>query len=158
MSLFKDIVFGRPNGLRQNIWKMLRSEEDTSPASSYSAPPFEPEQSDMPLEAPKNITPPDGFEVVLHKDALEEEQGKEVIIAGKAIAVFNLGGDFFATSSICPNSGAPLIEGEVEDGIITCPYYGWSYDIRTGDCLTNPDIRLSIYEVRIEGDGVCIRI
>ena len=77
--MFKSIIFGRPNGIRRTllrgIFQKLFRQEDTSPASSYSAP--SPDQGvvaggSIKLEPPKDITPPDGYEVVLHKDALLE--------------------------------------------------------------------------------------
>ena len=136
---------------------MVRSSEDTSPSTSYSAPVSEPEWESTTLEAPKDITPPDGFEVVLHKDALENNQMTEVFIAGTSIALCNLDGEFYAISSVS-NGGAPLVEGEIKDGIVTCPYHGWEYDIRTGICQTKPTVKLQTYEVVVEGVGVCVRV
>ena len=178
MALWKDIVFGRPNGYRQKVWKMFNgSKEDYSPSSSYSAPAansdsqstkyqstkyqsseYKSGSDSSKLEPPKDITPPDGFEVVLHKDALKPGEVTEVIIAGTAIALSNVDGKFYATSSTCPHADGPLAEGDLDGGILVCPYHGWGFDVKTGACQTNPDILLPTYEALLEGDGVCVRI
>ena len=69
-------------------------------------------------------------------------------VNGRAIVVFNLGGEFFALNNRCPHRGGSLCQGKqtglVEsDGpgnyrysrpgeIIRCPWHGWEFDIRTG--------------------------
>jgi nitrite reductase (NADH) small subunit len=45
------------------------------------------------------------------------------------ISVFNVDGTFYATSNICPHAQAPLHEGFIEDGRITCPWHGWSFPL-----------------------------
>ena len=66
---------GRENGIRRVRRAVFGGAVDTSPGSAYSAPrdePPPPAEAALGLhpEAPKDVTPPDGFEVVLHKDAL----------------------------------------------------------------------------------------
>jgi nitrite reductase/ring-hydroxylating ferredoxin subunit/multimeric flavodoxin WrbA len=48
------------------------------------------------------------------------------------IAVFNVGGKFYAISDICAHKGAPLHEGNLVNSIVTCPWHGWEYDVRNG--------------------------
>ena len=49
-----------------------------------------------------------------------------------AIAVYNLGGSFFATADRCTHGSASLSDGEIIDGNIYCPLHAGGFDIRTG--------------------------
>ena len=84
LERIKNLVVGRPNGLRRRIVSMFLSEgEDTSPNASFSSPMGQPATTESSVytpsstEPPKGVTPPEGFEVVLHKDGLEEGQERE---------------------------------------------------------------------------------
>ncbi|NOY27996.1 MAG: Rieske (2Fe-2S) protein [Oligoflexia bacterium] len=112
----------------------------------------------MSPEAPKDVTPPSGYEVVLHKDALPAGRVVEIIIGGTAIAVANVAGTFYACTNTCPHAGGPLGEGSLQGSLLTCPYHGWIYDLIDGSCKTNPDIVLTMYDVVVEKDAVCVRI
>ncbi len=67
-------------------------------------------------------------------EEVKEGRGKKVIIENEEIALFKIGEEIFAVSNICPHQKfAKLHEGIFENGIITCPMHGWSYDVRTGN-------------------------
>lgn len=167
MALLKTILFGRENGTRAKIRRMFfggGQDRDTSPNSSYSAP-SEPIVTGgvtaggaNKLEPPKDVTPPDGFEVVLHKDALSPGEVTEVIIGGTAIAIANVDGSFHALSNACPHAGGPLGEGQLEGSLLRCPYHGWTFDVADGACRTNPDVRATTFDVHVERDAVCVRL
>ncbi len=171
LNTIKKLVMGRPNGLRRKIMNMVFNEgEDTSPNASFASPMGGADDIDSnfsktpstPLEAPKDVTPPEGFEVVLHKDALEEGSIVEVIIAGTAIAVAKANGSVYAFSNTCPHAGGPLSEGSLEIGDdhvwVRCPYHGWDFDLDSGACMTSPDSTVGCYETHLEGDAVCVKI
>jgi len=110
------------------------------------------------LEPPKDVTPPEGFEVVLHKDALGAGEVIEIIIAGRAIAVANVDGSFFALSNACPHAQGPLGEGALAGPVVSCPYHGWEFDVRTGACLTDPASEVETYAVEVVDHAVCVAI
>ena len=164
MSFLKTLLAGRPNGLRARLFK---GEPGGSAPASSSAPSRKPEaappvaaEKAMGLlkEAPKNVTPPDGYEVVLHKDALPEGQIIEVIIGGTSIAVANVGGHHCAITNTCPNAGGQLGEGKLDGNVVTCPYHGWKYDVTNGACLTDTAVKVRTYKVQIVGDAVCVEL
>ena len=74
------------------------------------------------------------------------------------IALFKSGGEVFALEGICPHKGAPLGQGTVADGVVSCPFHGWQFDIRTGACLDRPDRPARCIPVRIiDGDvQICL--
>jgi nitrite reductase/ring-hydroxylating ferredoxin subunit len=71
---------------------------------------------------------------------------------GDQIVVFNVNGEFYATSNVCPHKGAPLAEGILCGSVIECEWHGWQFDVRTGECLTVTE-KIQTYRVAIE-DGV----
>jgi len=82
--------------------------------------------------------------------------GKTVEAAGKQIALFNVGGKFYAIDNACKHRGGPLGEGEVDGGMVTCPWHGWEYDVTTGANLDDPSVRLGCYPVKVEGNDILI--
>jgi nitrite reductase/ring-hydroxylating ferredoxin subunit len=58
----------------------------------------------------------------------------------------------------CAHLGLPLDDGVVEDGIITCPFHGFRYDLASGECLTAPEVQLLPHAVRVIGDRVEVRL
>jgi nitrite reductase/ring-hydroxylating ferredoxin subunit len=58
----------------------------------------------------------------------------------------------------CAHLGMPLDMGEVADGVLTCPYHGFRYDLRSGECLTAPEVQLEAHAVRVVGDRIEIRL
>ncbi|MEW5943716.1 MAG: non-heme iron oxygenase ferredoxin subunit [Pseudomonadota bacterium] len=81
-----------------------------------------------------------------------------VDVEGTAIAVFNLGGEYYAIEDTCTHDGGELASGEVEGGIITCPRHGARFSIKTGAVLAPPAYEpVATFPVRIEGGVVQVR-
>ncbi len=80
----------------------------------------------------------------------------QVEIDGERVALHNVDGEIFATSGSCPHQGGPLAEGDIEAGILTCPWHGWRFDIKTGECLTAPGERIACHKVKAEGDDIYV--
>lgn len=168
MGLLKTIVLGRPNGIRRTLAGKLGLGATGASAEGRAAPSngghpsedHEPAERALGLrkEAPKDVTPPDGYEVVLHKDALDPGKIIEIIIGGTAIAVANVDGAYFAISNTCAHADGPLGEGSLSGSIVTCPYHGWQYDVRDGACKTHANAKVSTYPVQVVGNAVCVRL
>jgi nitrite reductase/ring-hydroxylating ferredoxin subunit len=109
-------------------------------------------------EPPKDVTPPEGYEVVLHKDALEKGRIIEIIIAGTAIAVAHVDQRYYAIANACPHADGPLGEGQLDGTLVTCPYHGWQFDLTDGSCKTNPYAKVTTYPVQVVGDAVCVKL
>src|ERR1700694_4856299 len=88
-------------------------------------------------------------------------------VNGRAIVVFNLGGEFFALNNRSPHRGGGRSEGRQtclleSDGprnycysrpgeIIRCPWHGWEFDIRTGQSWCDPTrVRARPYTVSVQ--------
>ena len=82
--------------------------------------------------------------------------GRIVEVAGKKIALFNVGGKFYAIDNACKHRGGPLGEGELDGANVICPWHGWEYDVTTGANLDDPSVKLGCYPVKVEGEDILV--
>jgi nitrite reductase/ring-hydroxylating ferredoxin subunit len=107
--------------------------------------------------------------VVASADEIPKGGRKIVTVAGRSIGIFNLDGDYFALRNRCPHQGGALCEGtlwgvlkadvpgvfeyEPSREILTCPWHGWEFHVRTGQSWCDPRrLRVRRYDVTVE-DG-----
>jgi nitrite reductase/ring-hydroxylating ferredoxin subunit len=82
---------------------------------------------------------------------------KHAEVAGRAIAVANVDGQYYAIDSACTHVGGPLAEGELSGSVLMCPWHGGQFDVRTGDVLRPPPRDPArVYPVRVEGDAILV--
>ena len=82
-----------------------------------------------------------------------------VICEGRRLAVYRLGGAYFATSDACPHQGASLSEGCVVEHYIECPAHFALFNIRTGESCGGPTEQgVKTYATRVEGGEVHVDI
>lgn len=67
--------------------------------------------------------------------------------SGRRYAVFAAGGELYVTDGACPHNGGPLAEGLVRDGVLTCPWHWYRYELATGKCRTAAEYELRRYPV-----------
>jgi 3-phenylpropionate/trans-cinnamate dioxygenase ferredoxin component len=73
------------------------------------------------------------------------------------IAVFNVGGTYYAIEDVCTHDDGPLAEGELHGYEIECPRHGARFDIRNGKVTRLPAVvPVQWFEVRVEGDDIQI--
>ena len=68
---------------------------------------------------------------------------------GRSFAVFEVSGELVVTDGACPHNGGPLAEGLVRDGVVTCPWHWYSYELATGRCRTAAGYQLRRYPVAL---------
>jgi nitrite reductase/ring-hydroxylating ferredoxin subunit len=92
-------------------------------------------------------------------DELPPGQMRCVVVDGLPIALANVAGEIFAFSDTCRHEGGPLSNGALIDHTVTCPWHGWTYDIRSGKSLVPPlGLRIPTYPVYIDGDTIAVEI
>ena len=82
----------------------------------------------------------------------------EVVVKETVLAVFNLDGEYKVLDGICPHQGGPLGKGALSGCVVTCPWHGWQFDVRTGQQQINARIVHSTYATRIDGDNVQVQL
>ena len=59
---------------------------------------------------------------------------------------------FIVIPNSCPHAGGNLSAGELNETVVRCPWHQWEFDLRTGACVHNEQVRVRRYTVRVE-DG-----
>ena len=110
--------------------------------------------------------------VIATADEIPPGGRKIVSVNGREIGVFNLDGDYYALRNICPHRTGPLCRGRVrplvlpngmtgmtytrEGEIIKCPWHQWEFDIKTGEALYDPQLRVRTYRVEVEDEQLVL--
>ena len=82
-----------------------------------------------------------------------------ILVAGRDIALYNAGGEIFATDNICTHGQARLCEGFLEGHEIECPLHQGKFDVRTGQPTCAPVTEaIRSYPVRVEGGRVFLAL
>ena len=104
--------------------------------------------------------------------------GERRIVAhdGEEIGVFCWQGAFYAYQNLCVHQGGPACEGvimhKVEDVLgpdrtwhgqkfsgevhFVCPWHGYEYDLKTGECAADRRLRLKAYQVVRRGEDIYV--
>jgi nitrite reductase/ring-hydroxylating ferredoxin subunit len=91
-------------------------------------------------------------------DELPPGAAKEVEHEGRVYAIYNVGGTLMVIDGICPHQGGPLAEGDVAGAIVTCPWHGWQFDLRSGTMPSGSRIKQEVFEVKVEGRDVLVAV
>jgi ferredoxin-nitrite reductase len=130
------VRFGEFDRVRRQI-RML---QPTSPA----APP-----------PPERAAPPPVS--TIRPDEIAEGSGKAITVSGTEIAVFKCEGQLYATQNWCPHAGSALAAGALDGGAVVCPAHGYRFDLRTGACATDAQLRLKTFRLVPDGAGFTVQ-
>jgi len=87
-------------------------------------------------------------------DDVFEGTAIRVDTAGLALAVYNIGGQFYVTDDTCTHGPGSLSEGYIDGHIVECDFHNGQFDIRTGEVVAPPClIPVKTYRTIVE-DGV----
>ena len=98
------------------------------------------------------------FVKVLAAAELPPGSCREVLVSGKPVALFNVGGAFHAISNTCIHRGGPLGQGSLDGQVVMCPWHAWTYDVTTGVSTVSPELSVPRYDVKLEGGEVFVRV
>ncbi len=94
------------------------------------------------------------FIPVCRVDELMEGRGKLVKVGDRLVALFRTEDQIFAIDDVCPHMGASLSDGDVENGIVTCPWHAWRFRLADGAWADNPRIKIGCYVTRVNDGAV----
>ena len=84
---------------------------------------------------------------------------RQVMVNGRAVALVNVNGSFYALDDTCPHRGAPLSDGDLEGQELCCPWHGARFDVTTGSALCPPARSgVTAYKVQVVGDEVQVDV
>lgn len=82
----------------------------------------------------------------------------ERTVQGRSVLLHRQGTQVSCMDNRCAHLGMPLEMGDIADGVITCPYHGFKYLLETGECLTAPEVQLTVHAVKVSGEHVHVRL
>ena len=68
-------------------------------------------------------------------DAVPAGQPTLVELMGTRVVLARVGDSVYACGDVCAHRGGPLSEGRLSGTRLACPWHGWHYDVRTGQCV-----------------------
>jgi nitrite reductase (NADH) small subunit len=104
---------------------------------------------------------------------------KILAVGVREIGVLQHDGRFYAYENRCVHRGGPVCEGRILGRVeavladdktvlgerfsetethLICPWHGYEYDLETGECAADRNLRLRRYEVVEEGDEIYVRV
>jgi nitrite reductase/ring-hydroxylating ferredoxin subunit len=82
-----------------------------------------------------------------------------VVAAGdREVAVFNTREGLYALDNTCAHLGGPLADGWVADGLVTCPWHWWRYELATGRRRGSDVIGVSTHPVSVREGTVVVEV
>jgi nitrite reductase/ring-hydroxylating ferredoxin subunit len=86
-------------------------------------------------------------------------QLKLVELDGTRIVLARVGDSVYACGDTCSHRGGPLSEGKLSGSRLACPWHGWMYDVRTGQCLfPGRGVGVPSYPVRVDADQILMEL
>jgi nitrite reductase/ring-hydroxylating ferredoxin subunit len=98
------------------------------------------------------------FVKVANLNEISEGKPRAIKVDGHSIALFSHKGCIYATDNQCPHMGYPLVRGRVRNGVLTCDWHGWSYDMEGGGCFTGGCDDLATFPIDVRNGEVYIDV
>ena len=96
------------------------------------------------------MTRVDDWHLVASTETIDEEDVLQARLGDLLLAIYNLDGEFYATSDICTHEGVCLSEGVVVGDIIECPRHQGRFHIPTGQPKGAPaTVPIRTYPVKV---------
>lgn len=120
-------------------------------------------------------------ELFVSKVAAMKDGDRQIVRApdGQEVGVFFSKGAYYGYSNYCVHTGGPACEGVMmpkveeivtdtkewkgmsrftDDMHFVCPWHGWEYDLKTGECVGDKSYKLKKYSVVLRSDDIYVVI
>ena len=85
--------------------------------------------------------------------------GHFVKVEGRHVALYRLADGFHALDNLCLHQAGPLCEGRIDaQDVVTCPWHGWSYEIRSGTLTQDRRLGVTRHDVQVVDGEVQVRL
>jgi len=85
-------------------------------------------------------------------------EGREFTVEQHTICIANENGKCYAMDNVCAHRGGPLGQGVVDQGKMVCHWHGWQFDLVTGKSEQSATLGVDVYELKIEGEDVLVKL
>ena len=108
-----------------------------------------------------------------------QDGDRRIVVSGQhEVGVFFKDGAYYAYSNYCVHAGGPACEGILVNNVVdilnedktyegqtfgdrvhfACPWHGYEFDLKTGECVGDRKLKLRKYNVVKRGDDVFVVI
>lgn len=94
------------------------------------------------------------FQAALALSELPQGKSRKVTVNYQDVVLFHLEDGVFAIAAACPHQRGPLDKGTYANGLLTCPWHNWQFDVRTG--VSPGGSRARTFPVRIEAGQILV--
>lgn len=89
-----------------------------------------------------------------NRSDLSTTEARAFTVGGQEIVLCDVEGEIYALDGICTHEDLPLDGGEVDDGVLECPWHGARYEVCSGKVKALPALRpLRSFPVRVDEAG-----
>ncbi|HTZ89065.1 MAG TPA: Rieske (2Fe-2S) protein [Alloacidobacterium sp.] len=85
-------------------------------------------------------------------------EAREIVVGEKMLCIANGNGSITVMDNVCPHRGGPLGQGMLEGGKLICPWHAWAFDLKTGEAVHDPQAKVPLYEIKVEGEDVLAKL
>jgi nitrite reductase/ring-hydroxylating ferredoxin subunit len=104
-------------------------------------------------------TPSPRWIAVANVDEIDDADAKSCEIGNVCVAVFNVGGTFYATNDICTHEHAHLSDGYIDGDIVECPLHQGRFHIPSGKVISSPPVEnIRTYPIKVEGRRIFVQL
>ncbi len=101
---------------------------------------------------------PDFVKVAKLND-VEDGELIAVEVDNEPICLVKVNGSIYAFTDNCTHISGPLNEGELNGEVLTCPWHGAQFNVRTGKVLRGPARQdIQTYPVQVEDNSILISL
>ena len=84
---------------------------------------------------------------------------KQFNVGDAEILVVNLDGQLLCLAARCTHAGAPLVEGELSQDVLTCPWHGSRFRVTDGSVIRGPaEKALRIYKCQSQAGYLFVEL
>lgn len=95
-----------------------------------------------------------GFVEVTEVDAIWDGEMEAFDVGEEEVLILKVDGQVRAYGGICPHQSISLVEGELENGVLTCRAHEYQFDALTGDGVNPKGVSLTRHDVEVDDEGM----
>jgi nitrite reductase/ring-hydroxylating ferredoxin subunit len=100
---------------------------------------------------------PDTIVRVCAKSDVPDNTVKSFEVGDAVVAVYNIGGTYYATDNECTHGAASLADGILDGDVIECSLHFGAFHVPTGDVVAPPcAVPLRTYKVLVRGEDIFV--
>jgi 3-phenylpropionate/trans-cinnamate dioxygenase ferredoxin subunit len=89
---------------------------------------------------------------------LKDNSRLTTTVEGRPVLLIKQSGQVFAVEDRCPHLGCSLARGVLDGYVLKCPCHDWTFDIRSGEFQSAREIKLTVYDCRVDSGKIAIKI